>query len=161
MMTAPFGNNLSHVKTTLIVLALLTLLLPASAQTQNSRRPVLARLSVSVNGPGQILLHHDGEMLDVSRRYVMVAVPDRGHTFLGWTPANVFTFVNYTIDESGGLTATTNIVVSPVPPVRPNRVPVLNFGLEPENTIFFEPGETIITRSTGWIANFSTASHLF
>jgi hypothetical protein len=146
--------------TTLIFLAVFSLLLPASAQTENSKRPLLVPISIHVNGPGQIVGIRDGQMLEPWHNYVMVAVPDRGHTFTGWSILRTYTSIDYMSDESGVVTATTNIVSLPVTLPKPDRRPMHNFLMVPEQVLLNGGSRTVSVRED-WVANFSPSSHFF
>jgi len=120
---------------------------------QNLNRVVvpLAPLLLFTTGSGQIVPYHDGQMLEIGRRYVMTAVPERGYEFTNWNPVNVFTLVEQILDESGNIETVTNIVTSPVP--RFTERPALMFEMQPEVVIYDSPALTII-KSVGWQANF-------
>jgi hypothetical protein len=118
----------------------------------NNSDVVNAPLPLLVNGSGCVWPFHDGQMLEVGRRYVMVAIPRRGFTFTNWNPVNVFTITVIVSDPFNGLASTnTSRVLSPVPKYTKGQV--LWFKMQPEelieDTYFIK-----ITRSYGWQANF-------
>ncbi len=111
-----------------------------------------APLLLFTNGAGRIFPFDDGQMLEVGRRYFMVAIPDRGFAFSSWQPVNVFTFTEYVRDGSGGIIERTSTVVIPTPEYI--KEPVLRFTMEPEQVLFDIPNVRVVTQSTGWQANF-------
>ena len=141
-------------KKMLALLALLSLTLRMPAQTSNARpRPASkAPLLLFVDGPGNVVPFHDGQMLEAGRDYVMTANPDRGQKFANWSPVTVFTMVEYVADESGDVSAVTNTVMSPEGVFSRNRT--LRFQVQPAEVILEIPGVKTVMRSSGWQANF-------
>jgi hypothetical protein len=127
------------------------LLADDARQNPNRSGIPLAPLLLFTTGSGQIVPFHDGQMLEVGRRYVMTAVPERGYEFANWNPVNVFTFVERILDQSGNIETVTNIVASPVPRFTERRA--LMFEMQPEEVIYDSPALTII-QGVGWQANF-------
>ena len=153
------GELTAHVKSIYLLLGLIMLALPAPAQSSGDWLQIgkvpYSPLVVLTNGPGRVFPFENGEMLEVGRGYTLTASPDRGCAFKGWNRVNVFTFTEYTFDESGNLVATTNTIVSPTPQIILN--PVLEFKMEPEFVLYDVPGTRTITQSIGWQANFVAA----
>jgi hypothetical protein len=150
-------------KTIIVFITALCLMLSnAPGQTLFRQRshspPEEAPFFLSINGPGHVIGPQDGQMLQVGRDYSMTAIPNRGHHFLGWNPVNVFTFVEYTVDESGNSVASTNTILSPIPGFI--HKPALKFSVGAPEVIFNLPGVRTVIRSSGWQANFSDESHL-
>jgi hypothetical protein len=136
-------------KSLFVLVALLSLGLQTPAQTSNIS---YAPLTVLTNGGGVVFFCHAGEMLEVGRRYAMLAVPDPGYEFTNWTRVDVFTISEIHLDESGNPTTITSTVVSPTPDVITD--PVLIFTMEPQVVILNVPGVRQITETIGWQANF-------
>ena len=142
---------------------LLSLALQAPAQTsgdnpvsfQDGGEDSYAPLLIFTNGSGRVYPFRDGQMLQVGRRYIMMAIPDRGYVFANWNPVNVFTFTERVYDQFGNLETITNSVVSGIPQF--TRAPVLRFTMQPEVVILDDPGIRTITVSRGWQANFVAA----
>ena len=83
----------------------------------------------------------------------MLAIPDPGYVFAYWTPANVFTMTEYTIDADGtSLQPMVSTVWSPWSDHQ--RAPLLTFSVQPVTVILDVPGIEAITESRGWIATF-------
>ena len=113
-----------------------------------------APLTLSITGAGKIFPYYDGQMLQTGRRYVMVAVPDRGYVFKNWTSLNIFTFVLITIDPlTGESTTETSTIISPVADC--SREPFLSFTVQSAKVVVDIPGAVFITQSYGWQANFA------
>ena len=158
-------------KTILLLLTLMTLHL--SAQTSvDVRGPGFPRGRVSyaplalftsdglsTTGGGRIVPFHDGEMLLVGKQYVMVALPNPGFSFTGWTKVNVFTFTEHVVDASGNATVVSTRVLSPLPGYIRQRT--LKFTAEPGDMILDIPGVETVTRSIGWQADFARSKNWF
>jgi hypothetical protein len=84
-----------------------------SAQDTDDRS--FAPLFIITNGMGKIFPFHDGEMLEVGRKYDMVAVPDRGYEFSSWQPVTIFTDDEYTYNPSGQLVERENYIIVSTP----------------------------------------------
>jgi hypothetical protein len=125
--------------------------LSAGDRGQNSGGVQQAPLLLFTTGLGRVVPFHDGQMLEVGRRYVMTAVAERGYEFANWNPVNVFTFIEQVLDGSGSMQTVTNIVTSPVP--RFTERPALLFEMQAEEVIYNSPALTII-KGVGWQANF-------
>ena len=142
------------------LLALMSLVLQMPAQTSSgghgsgfqSDDVSYAPLLLFTNGPGRVFPLHDGQILEVGRKYVVVAVSDRGFAFTNWNPVNVFTFTEITVDAFGNTNTISSTVLSPVP--KYTRDPLLRFTLPPVEVIYDDPGVRTITVSVGWQANF-------
>jgi hypothetical protein len=121
------------------------------------RDAVYAPLLIFTNGPGRIYPFEKGQILQVGERYQMCAVPDRGCVFTNWMKVNVFTLTTITVDEEGHAKAPViSTVLSPIPEYI--NTPYLNFIMEPESTLYDNPGVETITESIGWQANFVPVS---
>ena len=133
----------------IVLLALLSFALQAPAQFSDVS---YASLPVLTNGDGVVFFCHDGQMLEVGRRYAMLAIPDPEYEFTNWRKVNVFTFSEITFDASGNPSTTTSVIVSPTPDVITE--PLLIFTMEPQVVLFSVPGVREVTSSVGWQANF-------
>ncbi|HEX3624739.1 MAG TPA: hypothetical protein VH280_04860 [Verrucomicrobiae bacterium] len=130
------------------LLVLVALLFAAQwLSAQDTRSPLLLYIS----GPGKIVPFHDGDMLDVGRKYVMTAVPDRGCVFTNWVQVNVFTEIAICSECYPPETNTETIIVPLAAQPVKNRV--LHFTMEPEQVLAESAGFEL-TMSTGWQANF-------
>lgn len=114
-----------------------------------------APLLLYINGSGKIVPFHDGDMLDVGRKYVMTAVPDRGYVFTNWVQVNVFAETQV-CSECNPPVTNTSIEVIPLDPV-PGKNRVLHFTMEPEQ-VLVESANFELTLDTGWQANFVPAA---
>lgn len=113
-----------------------------------------APLLLYTTGEGRILPFHYGQMLQVGRKYRMIAIPDRGFVFTNWNPVNVFTLTSAEIDYNTSPPTTnfvTSVDLSPVPAYTKN--PLLRFTMEPEEVLFETNGNSL-TVGIGWQANF-------
>jgi hypothetical protein len=109
-------------------------------------------LFLFTNGVGRIFPFPDGQRLEAGRRYVMLAIPERGFVFSSWQPVVVFSFTEYTDDGSGGLMESTSTVVLTTDEYI--KGPVLKFTMEPEEVLFDIPNVRTVTQNFGWQANF-------
>jgi hypothetical protein len=151
-------------KSIYILITLMSLALQISGQIVDdkhgpdcgNRDVTNAPLELIIVGSGQVFPFHDGQMLEVGRRYSMIAIPDRGYAFTNWQPVNVFNFTEITIDPQGNTNPPIiSTVVSPVPEFTSD--PRLSFTMQPVEVIFDVPGVRTITMSKGWQANFVPA----
>jgi hypothetical protein len=108
-----------------------------------------APLFLSITGEGRVVPFHDGEMLQVGRKYIMAAIPDRDYVFTNWTEVQVFILIT-SVTNNGETFPTTNTVE--VPLVFTNN-PVLRFTQQSVNVLFSSP-DSSLTESTEWRANF-------
>ena len=113
-----------------------------------------APLLVFTNGSGQIFPYVDGQLLQVGRRYSMLAVPDRGYVFADWEPVDVFTFTQTNYDESGQpiYPLIVSTALSPVPEY--TRSPLLKFTMQQPVEMTGNGANPSVTLSEGWQANF-------
>jgi hypothetical protein len=112
-----------------------------------------APLFVFLNSGGSVSPFTNGEFLAVGQSYNMVATPEPGYEFDSWQPVNVFTFTNFVTDSAGNTIPVVSTTASPMPTY--TNQPSLDFIMQPVVVISDNPGVRIITRSTGWQANFS------
>ena len=129
-----------------------------------SREVTNAPLYLATNGPGFVLPLHSGQMLEVGRKYAMVALPDRGYVFTNWNAVNVFTVTAYEIDYATVPPTTIPITFTDYSPLPPSsNDPLLIFTMQPEisETESSTNGDVVdeetITESHGWQANFVPA----
>jgi hypothetical protein len=116
-----------------------------------------APLLLYTNGAGRIIPFEDGQMLQVGRRYFMIAIPDRGCVFANWTPVSVFT-TTAIVTNNGVPTVLTNTITSTGPAY--TRCPALIFTMQPVEVIE-ENSLLTISVSEGWQANFVPARKWF
>ena len=119
---------------------------------QDSDDRTFAPLFLLTNGMGRVLPFHDGDMLEVGRKYEMVAVPDRHYKFTGWQPVTIFTDIEYTYNSAHQLIETESDIVVPSPVS--SKDPVLHFTMEDDVVLFDVPNVRILTQNEGWQANF-------
>ena len=120
---------------------------------KNKKEISYAPLSLTINGAGQIFPFEDGQMLQVGRNYLLVAVPDRGYVFSGWSRVNVFNFSEITVNAAGQPNSPIySTILSPVPTNIRN--PVLEFRMEPIDVLYDFPGVRTLTHSVSWQADF-------
>ena len=113
----------------------------------------LAPLYLYTTGNGSITPLQNGQSLVVGQTYDMTAVPDAGYVFNSWQPVNVFIFTQITSDAQGNPNPPIiSTVASPVPEYTYD--PDLQFTMQPEMTIFNNPGVETIMQDSGWQANF-------
>jgi hypothetical protein len=131
----------------LLALGILCLTLHGYAQV-----PSTTPLYLFTTGSGQISPFTDGELLTVGQSYEMQAIPDSGFVFSSWQPVDIYTFTEFTFDQSG----------NPLPPITSTVLslgatytegPVLDFTMQPLSVILDTPARTV-TESFGWQANF-------
>jgi len=111
-----------------------------------------APLFLSITGEGRVVPFHDGEMLQVGRKYTMVGIPDRENVFSNWATINVFVTTEITFDQNGNQLPPLVSTVSS-PPLNYTNVPVLKFTIQPVNVIFSN-NIFSISEYTEWQANF-------
>jgi hypothetical protein len=121
----------------------------------NKRNVSYAPLSLTINGAGRIFPFYDGQMLQVGRNYLMIAVPDLGYKFAGWNRVHIFTVTSTEIDYNTD-PFTTNIVttvdISPEELIY-KKVPYIEFKMESANYLYNVNGNSL-TEEIGWQANF-------
>ena len=136
-----------------ILLLLVLMLCIQYLRAQNSDERTFAPLFILTNGMGRILPFHNGEMLEVGRKYDMVAVPDRGYEFSGWQEVNIFSDIEYTMSPSGQLVERESDIVVPLPVS--SKDPILHFTMEDTyQTLFDVPDIRILAQTEYWQADF-------
>ena len=144
-----------HSRPLLNLLRLLPLLMPAflgttqlSGQTADtSYSPLL----LYTNTGGKVVPLHDGQMLNVGKRYRMAAVPNPGFAFTNWTLVYAFTFSTVVINEDGTQSTVSSTNFSEVPDYSTRRV--LKFTNQAPEVIIDLPNITI-TQAIGWRPEF-------
>lgn len=119
-----------------------------------SAQDTQAPLPLYISGSGKVVPFHDGDMLDVGRKFVMTAVPDKGYVFTNWQQVAVFTIIQVNYDNEGQIIgAVTSTVPSLLLP-EPAKNRVLHFTMQPEQVLEENPDGSGMTLSFGWQANF-------
>jgi hypothetical protein len=134
------------------LLLLIVMLAVQRLSAQDSEDRTFASLFIITNGLGRVFPFHNGDMLEVGRKYEMVAVPDKHFEFSSWQPVTIFTDIEYTYNSAHQLIETESDTVVPTPEYYQD--PVLHFTMEDDVVLFNIPNVRILTQNEGWQANF-------
>jgi hypothetical protein len=113
-------------------------------------------LLLYTNGSGTISPYQNGQMLEVGKRYILTACPNRDCAFRSWQMVNTFIDVK-TVNYPSGLTViTTNMTI--IGTTRYYYDARLNFMAESPSVQILDdhPGNSRVTWFIGWRANFTS-----
>ena len=135
-----------------VFIALASVAILSFAHRGCSQGAITAPLYLFINGSGIISPLQNNQLLVVGQTYELTAIPDSGFTFNSWQPVYVFNVTTYLVDGNGNSIPNSFVNTSLVPAYY--ILPVLDFTMQPTSVIDDNPGVNILTRSSGWQANF-------